>query len=436
MKRKCSLHSERFGDYAIAKEARLAAYTHLRYNTIAMADAIPVEIMNDTLDSNDYLFIERAFELAEHADPHRTYPNPLVGAVITRDGEVIATGYHTQAGAAHAEAVALESAGVHAANATLYTTLEPCSYRGADKRTPPCVEKIIAAGISRVVIGATDPHARENGRGIEVLQQNNVRVTIAKMQERFTRQNEEYVVRMRHGRPLLEIKLAQTIDGYSADSFNNSQWISDHGALRFAHHLRARHHAILIGANTARHDNPILSARFGLNRYPTRIVLDRNLSLPSSLKLFQTAKQTATYLVHDHANQNNEKIAQLDNCGVHRIVLDSSSNNFHTQLFTYLCHHNICGSVLVEGGSRIISDLIEAEMWDRLSLVISPTLLMNGRHLQSRRPRNMTEIIALDKAKWQPLTNFESQCMVLRGYRSCTHSFGISAESYGGSWGV
>lgn len=401
-----------------------------------MADAVSIEMTNEAIGDHDCLHMQQAFELAERAHPHQTYPNPLVGAMIVRGREIIATGYHARAGAAHAEAMALESAGVRAAGATLYTTLEPCAYRGTDKLTPPCTEAIIAAGISRVVIGAADPHARENGRGIEILRRHKVCVARAEMQERFTRQNEGYVVRMRHGRPLLELKLAQTIDGYSADSFSNSQWISDRGALRFAHHLRARHHAILIGANTARHDNPRLSARFGLDRYPTRIVLDRALSLPSSLRLFQTATETPTYLVHDHTAQHSDKIAQLDTCNVKRIVIDSSADNFHAQLFSYLCDHNICDSILIEGGSSTISDLIEAEMWDRLSLIISPTLLMNGRHLQSHRARRMTEIIALDKKIWHPLTDFESQCMVLRGYRSCAHSVGIPADHYEGNWDV
>ena len=402
----------------------------------------------------DYGHLAHAYDIADQGQ-RKTFPNPVVGAVIAKGERVISTGYHRRAGKAHAEALVIEDAATALGSTqlndtTLYVTLEPCSYDGKDKRTPPCVSLILKFGIPRVVIGAIDPNKRENGRGIEFLRHHGVDVVRIDMQPRFTRQNEGYVVRMRHGRPLIELKLAQTVDGYSADSFNRSQWISDRGALRFAHHLRAQHDAILIGAKTALLDDPRLSARFGMDYDPTRIVLDRELKLPLSLKIFQTARTVATYVVHDRrvadddakahsdsrADDRSDNARQLDRIGVRRIALDTHANDVYAQLFSYLNTHTICNSVLIEGGAETVGRVIESGVWDKISLVISPALLMGGRHIRSKQQQSISHIRNIDAATWQPLTRFDSQCMVLRGYRDCADSFGIPSAMYNGDWNV
>lgn len=384
----------------------------------------------------DHVLMEKAFALAERGHPHHTFPNPVVGALIAHDDEVVGTGYHRESGQGHAEAIAIEEAGERCGGGVLYSTLEPCAYEGAGKRTPPCVKRVIDAGISRVVIGAIDPNERENGRGIAALQGHDIPVTHMNMQARFTQQNEGYVVRMRHQRPLVELKLAQTVDGYSADSVHDSQWISDEGARHFAHHLRACHDAILVGTNTARHDNPRLSARFGLDHHPTRVVIDRDLTLPPSLHLFETASKTPTYVVHDAKTNGEERGARLDARGVHRIALDMRADDFCAQLASHLCTQTICNSVLVEGGAQTIGRMMEAGVWDRISLIISPTLLMNGDHIRSQTVRTMANLVELDAANWYPLTDFDSRCMALRGYRDCADSFGIPSAVYHGNWHV
>jgi len=383
----------------------------------------------------DYLHLEEAYNIA-HTATGKTFPNPTVGAIITKRERVVSSGYHQQAGEAHAEAVAIDNADAPLHDATLYTTLEPCAYDGAGKRTPSCVSRIIEAGIGRVVIGARDPHARENGRSLKILRQHNIKVVSIDMNARFICQNEGYVVRMRHARPLIEIKLAHTIDGYSADNFNSSRWISDQGALRFAHHLRKAHGALLVGKNTALYDDPSLSVRFGLDAHPIRIVLDRALDLPLSLRVFKDARSTATYLAHDKKAQNEKKMRQLERMEVKLVACASGKREFLDHLFHYLAQEEICDSILIEGGATIVRDVIEHEIWDRVSFVISPTLLLNGIRIQSMQPQKLSDIRKIELSTWYSLSHFDSRCMVLRGYKNCKKSFGIDSEHYKGSWNV
>ena len=218
-------------------------------------------------------------------------------------------------------------------------------------------------------------------------------------------------------RPLIEVKLAQTIDGYSADSQHSSQWISDPGAIKFAHHIRARHDAILIGGRTALHDNPRLTARFGLNAYPIRIVLDRQMALPLSLKLFSTAKKVDTYLIHDEKTANEKKMHQLAKMGVHVVGFDMDAEDFYSRLFGYFYTHTICNSILVEGGALTVSRIVERGIWDRISMVLCPMLLLGGVHMRGDSAWQLSETKKIDKSIWYSLTHFNSQCMAFRGYK-------------------
>ncbi|MBA3953314.1 MAG: bifunctional diaminohydroxyphosphoribosylaminopyrimidine deaminase/5-amino-6-(5-phosphoribosylamino)uracil reductase RibD, partial [Rubrobacter sp.] len=216
-------------------------------------------------------------------------PNPLVGAVVVREGEVIGEGWHARAGEAHAEVRALDAAGVAARGATLFVTLEPCNHHG---RTPPCVEAVIHAGITRVVVGALDPDPRMRGRSVEMLREAGIGVEVLD-DPASERQNEQFFHRMRTGRPFVHVKLATTLDGRIAASGGDSKWVTGEAARLRAHELRAEAGAVLVGAGTVRADDPTLTAR-GLSEEPpavTRVVLDPRLTTGPKSELARTAKK-------------------------------------------------------------------------------------------------------------------------------------------------
>lgn len=390
--------------------------------------------MNSTQTKYDYFYLEEAYTIARLAQGN-TFPNPIVGAILTKQNKKIASAYHHTAGGAHAESAAIDQTD-ESAGSTLYTTLEPCAYSGADKLTAPCVDKIIAAKIARVVIGAIDPNQREQGRSIAILKKNNIAVTHLDMQAQFTCQNEGYVSAMRNNRPLIELKLAQTVDGYSADDQNGSQWISDTGALRYAHLLRARHNAILIGTNTALRDNPRLSVRHGVTRFPTRIVLDRTLRLPLTLRLFQKDRQQKTVVVYARPFANEKKIAKLHAHNIQTMAVSATDRIDLSELCAVLQRERIGNSMLVEGGATLVSAFLEQNLWDKITTIIAPRLLGGGLHIHRKNAQTLQQSVPLDKSIWYHLDHFQSRCMVFRGYRNCSESFGIPGKAYQGEWNV
>src|SRR5215203_3238178 len=204
-------------------------------------------------------------------------PNPLVGSVVARDGSVLSEGWHSRAGGDHAEIVALVKAGRASRGATLYVTLEPCNHYG---RTPPCVEAILRTGISRVVVGHLDSDPRMRGRSLGMLRKAGVDVEVLD-DPAFEQQNEQFLHRMRTGRPFVHLKLATTLDGRIAAPGGDSRWVTGEDARRRAHELRAEAGAVLVGANTVRADDPMLTPRGLPVRAPriTRVVLDPRLTI-------------------------------------------------------------------------------------------------------------------------------------------------------------
>ena len=209
--------------------------------------------------------LERALELAERGRG-ATHPNPVVGAVIVRDGEVVGEGWHERAGGQHAEIVALEASGDRARGATLYVTLEPCAHTG---RTPPCVGAIVAAGISKVVVAANDPNPKTCGRGFEQLRVAGIEVGSpgGELERRARQRNEAYRTWISQGRPFITYKAAMTVDGRVAASSGDSRWVSGEEARALVHEFRAAADAVAVGTGTARADNPKLTAR-GVGRNP------------------------------------------------------------------------------------------------------------------------------------------------------------------------
>ncbi|MGY4707046.1 bifunctional diaminohydroxyphosphoribosylaminopyrimidine deaminase/5-amino-6-(5-phosphoribosylamino)uracil reductase RibD [Candidatus Bipolaricaulota sp. J31] len=226
-------------------------------------------------------FMQRALELARRGEGY-TRPNPLVGAVIVKEGEIIAEGYHARYGGPHAEVVALERAGDRARGADLYVNLEPCSHWG---KTPPCVDRIIAAGIKRVIIATRDPNPLVNGKGIEKLRAAGIEVIEGVLEEEARELNEIFFWWIRTKRPFVSLKLAMSLDGRIATRTGDSRWITGPEARRRVHELRRRHAAVLVGVNTVLTDDPRLTVREVPGPNPMRVVLDSRGKTPPTARV-------------------------------------------------------------------------------------------------------------------------------------------------------
>ncbi|QIN78964.1 bifunctional diaminohydroxyphosphoribosylaminopyrimidine deaminase/5-amino-6-(5-phosphoribosylamino)uracil reductase RibD [Rubrobacter marinus] len=231
------------------------------------------------------VFMRRARELAERGR-YTAAPNPLVGAVVVRDGGIIGEGWHARAGREHAEVVALDAAGSAARGAELFVTLEPCNHQG---KTPPCTDAVLRAGIGRVVAGHLDPNPKMRGRSMELLREAGVAVEVLD-DGSFARQNEQFLHLMTTGRPFVHLKLASSLDGRISASGGESKWITGEAARRRAHELRAEAGAVLVGAGTARFDDPLLTPRDLPEAAPPvlRVVLDPHLTLSPQSRLVET----------------------------------------------------------------------------------------------------------------------------------------------------
>lgn len=246
-------------------------------------------------DPDDRRFMAHAIALGRRG-LGRVWPNPAVGCVIVRDGRVVGRGWTRDGGRPHAEPVALAQAGAAARGATAYVSLEPCAHHG---QTPPCAEALVAAGVARVVTALEDPDPRVAGGGHAILRAAGIAVTTGVLAAEARRANEGFLSRITRGRPHLTLKLATSLDGRIATATGESQWITGPAARRQVHALRASHDAVLVGAGTARADDPSLTVRgLGIDRQPVRIVASRRLEIPTSGQLFDGIELAPVWLCH------------------------------------------------------------------------------------------------------------------------------------------
>jgi diaminohydroxyphosphoribosylaminopyrimidine deaminase / 5-amino-6-(5-phosphoribosylamino)uracil reductase len=303
-------------------------------------------------------------------------PNPSVGCVIVKDGVVVGRGRTAPGGRPHAEPQALAEAGEAASGATAYVTLEPCSHHG---HTPPCVKALIDAGITRVVVAAGDPDARVNGEGIAWLKMAGIAVTTGVCEAEAAELNAGFFLKVQHSRPLVTLKLAQSLDGKIATASGESRWITGESARRFGHLLRARHDAILIGVNTALADDPMLTCRLpGLeHRSPLRVVLDTSLRLAERSKLAQTAGEVPT-LVYTTAPDGTGKALEACGITVVRLAKDAAGRPKVEAVLADLAERGIT-RLLVEGGAGAHAAFLNAGpdtgLADRLEVFTAPTVL-------------------------------------------------------------
>ena len=305
------------------------------------------------MDSNDVFYMKRALELSLKGIG-KTNPNPLVGAVIVKDGRIIGEGYHEYFGGPHAEVNAIRSVQNHEllAQSTLYVSLEPCSHFG---KTPPCSDLIVESRIPRVVIGTIDPFGEVAGKGIERMQKAGIEVIVGILEKECRELNRRFFTFHEKKRPYILLKWAQTLDGFIDTDRVETQhptWITNALSKRLVHKQRSEESAILIGTNTVEYDNPALTVREWTGNQPVRMVIDRTGRLNAGLQLFDRKAPTWVFTAKEQANAENLNFIQLD-----------FNRNILPQMLSELYERDIL-SVIVEGGSFLLDRFIETGLWD------------------------------------------------------------------------
>jgi diaminohydroxyphosphoribosylaminopyrimidine deaminase/5-amino-6-(5-phosphoribosylamino)uracil reductase len=339
---------------------------------------------------NDEVYMDRALELARSVP--FTSPNPRVGAVLVRDGQIISEGAHQGAGTPHAEALALE--GTDAAGATLYVNLEPCSHHG---RMPPCAPAVAGSGVERVVAAMSDPDERVSGRGFDVLRAAGVRVDVGFRDSEALRLNAPFVHHRNTGRPLVTVKLALSLDGRLAARDGTSQWITGPEARGKVHRRRAEADALLVGANTVVADDPSLTARdVGATHQPLRVIADaRGIVAPDARAITGGGEAiVATTRRCSHERQTAYKEAGAE-------VLELDEDERGVDLHGLMAHLGERGflEVYCEGGGALAGSLVRAGLADRLELFYGPVVLGDGPSIEDAGVETLS-----DAERWIPET--------------------------------
>ncbi len=326
----------------------------------------------DTFDDNYYMGI--AIRLARKGIG-KTSPNPMVGAVIVANGKIIGQGYHKRCGDHHAEINAINSTKKNIKGSTFYITLEPCSHYG---RTPPCVDAVIQENPERVVVGSLDPNPEVNGRGIKILRSKGIKVDVGILETECRQLNEHYFKFVKTGMPYITVKYAQTLDGRIATKSGDSQWISSEASRRYVHHLRGINDGIMVGAGTVAADNPQLTVRHVKGKNPFRIIVDSKLRIPIKSSVLTDINSHLT-IIATTSSAPTVKITAIKKLGVEVWVARKERDGRVSlrDLLKKLGKREIV-SVLVEGGSEVITSLLKANLVDKMIIPIAPKIIGKG----------------------------------------------------------
>ena len=319
-------------------------------------------------------YMRRALALAEKARGF-TEPNPLVVAVIVKDGKIVGEGYHKKAGTPHAEINALSDALQYAMGATMYVTLEPCSHYG---KTPPCAKALVRAGIKEVFIALEDPNPLVNGKGIAILEEAGIKVHCGLLRDEVVRQNRVFLTNQVKKRAFIALKSAMTIDGCIGPKDGHPVSITCEESRKYGHLLRRDYGAVLVGRRTVEKDDPRLNIRYDIphpeNR-PVRIVLDPHMRLPVTGKLLNSSEPILIYTSDDVSSALRKKIEAK---GGSIAELPGGEDGIDLLRFAVdLLERGICG-VLVEGGADTLSRFLKQDLWDEYHCFIAPKLMGNG----------------------------------------------------------
>jgi diaminohydroxyphosphoribosylaminopyrimidine deaminase/5-amino-6-(5-phosphoribosylamino)uracil reductase len=315
-------------------------------------------------------FMHRVLQLAKRGRG-RVSPNPLVGAVIVKGGEIIGEGYHRRAGTEHAEIIAIKKAGTKAKGATMYVNLEPCCHYG---KTPPCTTAIIESGIKEVFIGTKDPNPLVSGKGISILEKKGIKVFNDTLKNDARRLNEYYFTFMEKKRPYIIVKIAQTIDGRIADTERNSKWITNEDARKRVHSLRNEVDAILTGIGTVLADDPRLTPRLVKKiKEPKKIVLDPQLKIPLGAHIVREGTIVVT-----QPKVKARKKSTLSKKGVVLWEFPLQTKGFDLKRILRRAHQENIQSILIEGGNRVITSFMKQKLVDKIYLFIANKILGTG----------------------------------------------------------
>ena len=315
----------------------------------------------------DSQWMARALQLAERG-LYTASPNPRVGCVLVREGNVVGEGWHEHAGESHAEVHALQAAGEAARGATAYVTLEPCGHHG---RTPPCADALIQAGVARAIVAVQDPNPQVAGQGIAKLREAGIEVKCGLMEAAARELNIGFFARMTRGTPWVRGKIAMSLDGRTALANGESKWITGEAARQDVQHWRARSCVVLTGIGTVLADDPQLNVRgIETSRQPLRAVVDNALRLPQNARLLQQHG-----VVVYTATPDAQKIAALERSGARVVVLPDASGQVDAVAVLRDLAAQGCNEVLVEAGSKLNGALLKAGLVDELVLYVAPQLL-------------------------------------------------------------
>jgi len=358
-----------------------------------------------TVSAFDRAMMQRCLELARRA-LGQTAPNPLVGAVVVREGQIVGEGFHPGAGQPHAEVFALQAAGERSRGATVYVNLEPCNHYG---RTPPCSEALVAAEVARVVVGMVDPNPKVGGGGIARLRQAGLEVVVGVEEAACRQLNEAFIHRILYQRPLGILKYAMTLDGKIATSSGHSTWVTGQAARDEVHQLRAACDAVIVGGNTVRQDNPRLTSHQTGTHNPLRVIMSRTLNLPDEARLWQV--EQAPTLVLTTAGARPAFQQGLQQRGVEVVELTPLAP---AQVMAHLYKRGML-SVLWECGGTLAASAIADGSIQKVLAFIAPKLI-GGQNAPS--PINdlgftqMTQALALERVRWRSIG---ADCL-LEGY--------------------
>ena len=330
------------------------------------------------MTNNDTAYMKTALRLAARG-AGRVSPNPMVGAVVVRRGEIVGRGYHRRLGGPHGEVEALRDAGEKARGATLYVTLEPCNHQG---RTPPCTQAVLEGGVHRVVIATLDPNPQVTGGGAAHLAAQGLKVEIGLLEAEARRLNAAWFKWVTTGLPLVIAKAACSLDGRIATATGHSQWLTGEAARNFGHRLRHRTDAILVGLGTVLADDPQLTARLprGRGKDPIRLVLDSHLRLPLSARLLHLGSTAATWVACT-AKAPKEKMQAIEQQGAEVLVLPEEKGRVALKPLLTLLGQRQVQSLLVEGGAETLGSFFDQRLVDKFYFFYAPKILGGRRAL-------------------------------------------------------
>jgi len=357
-------------------------------------------------------YMHQALALAEMGRGW-TSPNPMVGAVVVKNGRIVGQGYHQKAGGPHAEVNAIDDAGEKARGATIYVTLEPCNHFG---RTPPCTQKIIAAGIQRVVVAMGDPNPDVKGGGNQFLQSQGIEVITGVCEAQARILNEAFTTWITTGNPFVILKCAATLDGRIATRTGDSRWVTGPASRRFVHRIRHAVDGIMVGVETVRKDDPSLTTRIegetGMD--PTRIILDTHLTTPPAAKLLHQASDAPTWIVCGPDADAGRRMA-LENTGARVIPSAVANGRIDLPALVQRLGDLQIGSLLIEGGGTVVGSALAADIVDKLYLFYAPKLLGGDDGIPMCRgtgPERMRDALAVQDLE---VLRFDAD-VLLQGY--------------------